>query len=151
MGTRSTQNSNLFRQQPSVGDRDLGIVSGSGCISMQLSTNESGTLYAGSRIKLDSAITAPMPFPQVVAAADAEAHFGVIARTAKQSAFVTGDVVEVLAPIGPIVYVQAAATIAPGADVEMASGFVQTKSGGAKMGVALDPAVLNSFLRVVIA
>ena len=40
------------------------------------------------------------------------------------------------------------ATIAPGAKVEMASGFVQTKSAGSTMGVALDPGVLNGFVRV---
>lgn len=149
MPTVPSQNSNLFRQTPVRGQRDLGIVSGSGSLAMQISSNESGTLYAGYRVKLDPAITAPMPFPQVVAAADNEAAFAVIGYTVKQSTFVAGDVIEALGSFGPIVYQVAAATIAPGAKVEMASGFVQTKSAGSTMGVALDPAVLNGFVRIV--
>lgn len=148
MPTVPSQNTNLFRQSPVRGQRDMGIVAGSGALAMQISANESGTLYAGYRVKLDPAITAPMPFPQVIAALDNEAAFGVIAYTAKQSTFVAGDTAEVLTSVGPVVYCVAAATIAPGAKVEMASGFVQTKSAGSTMGVALDPGVLNGFVRV---
>ena len=148
MPTVPSQNSNLFRQTPVRGSRDLGIVSGSGCLAMQISPNESGTLYAGYRVKLDPAITAPMPFPQVIAAADNEAAFATIGYTVKQSAFVAGDVIEGLTSVGPIVYQVAAATIAPGAKVEMASGFVQTKAAGSTYGIALDPGVLNGFVRV---
>ncbi len=148
MPTVPSQNSNLFRQTPVRGQRDLGIVSGSGCIAMQISANESGTLYAGYRVKLDPAITAPMPFPQVIAAADNEAAFATISYTAKQSTFVAGAIIEALTSVGPIVYQVAAATIAPGAKVEMASGFVQTKAAGSTYGIALDPGGLNGFVRV---
>lgn len=145
-----TQNTNVFRQSPILGDRDLGIVGGSGCISMQISTNESATLRPGDRVKLDPAITAPMPFPQVLKALDNEAAFATIKYTVKQTAFVAGDVIEAMGQFGPVQFLVAAATIAPGAKVEMSSGFVQTKSAGSTLGVALDPGVLNGFVRVMI-
>ena len=143
-----SQNTNLFRQTPVRGQRDLGIVSGSGAIAMQISTNQATELYAGSRVKLDATITAPMPFPQVVAALDNEAAFAIIGYTAKQSSFSAGDVIEAFAHVGPITYQVAAAIIAAGAKVEMASGFVQTKASGSTFGIALDPAVLNGFVRI---
>ena len=150
MPTVPSQNSNQFRQTQVRGQRDLGIVAGAGCISCQLSANESGTLYAGYRVKLDAAITSPMPYPQVKAALDNEDAIGVIAYTVQKSTFVTGDKVEVLCNFGPIVVEVAAATIAPGAKVEMSSGFVQTKAAGSTFGIALDPGVLNGFCRIAI-
>ena len=143
------QNTNQFQPTPALGMTDMGIVRGGGALAMQISANEAGPLYAGSRVKLDTAITSPMPFPQVVACGDSDkAAIGVIALTAKNSSFVTGSIVEVMCQLGPITQQVAAATIAPGAIVEMASGFVQTKAGGAAFGIALDPGVLNGFIRI---
>ena len=149
MTTLATVNTNVFRQTPIRGARDLGIVAGSGSISMQISPNEDGTLYAGYRVKLDPAITAPMPFPQVVAALDNEAAFATIGYSEKQTSFIAGDVIEALGLFGPVQYQQAANTIVPGVAVEMASGFVQTKAAGALYGICLDPGVLNGFVRVM--
>ena len=148
MPTVPSQNSNLFRQSPAIGQRALGLVSGSGCLSFQISANQATAMLAGARFILDPAIVSPMPFPQIIEVADNAAGLGTIMLTAKQASFSAGDVVEGLTFLGPIVYQVAAATIAPGAKVEMASGFVQTKAAGSTYGIALDPGVLNGFVRV---
>ncbi len=148
MPTVPSQLTNQFEQTPAIGQTDLGIARGSGVIAMQISANEAGTLNVGSRVKLDSAVTTPMGFPQVVAAADNEDGIGIILRTVKSSQLTKGAVIEVGTQLGLVTFQVAAATIAAGAKVEMASGFVQTKAAGSTFGIALDPGVLNGFLRV---
>ncbi len=148
MPTVPSQNTNQFSPTPAIGQKDMSICRGSGVLAMQLGVNQATAIYAGSRVKIDATVLTPMPFPQVVAALDNEDAIGTVQLTSKQSSFSAGDVLEIQTNLGPVTYQVAAATIAGGAKVEMASGFVQTKASGTLMGIALDPAVLNGFVRV---
>ena len=144
-----TQNTNQFRPTPVIGMTDLQISKG-GAIACQIASSVSGTVYAGSRVKLDGTSTQNGGFPLVVVALDNEDALGVIAFTAKQSGFVAYDIAEIMTNLGPVVYQVAAATIDSGAKVEMASGFVQTKSSGTTFGINLDYAIDGQFTRVAI-
>lgn len=113
-----------------------------------------GTVVAGDRVKLDSAITDP-GFIGFVAAADNEAAFGVVKRTAKQSTFVSGNEdtnkLEVMFSGGQVVYQVGGSTLAPGTPVAMSSGFLAVVDGThLVMGLLIDAVVDSSIGRVII-
>jgi len=136
-----------FEQGAMRGDLDLAITK-SGVISGVMGVISATTLYAGDRVKIDTANTAP-GMVKFVPAADNEAAFGCIKRTVKKASFVEGDQVEVAFMGGPVMYQVAAATVRPGYAVEMAAGFVQEKAAGSQVGLSLDYAAVSTMLRVV--
>ncbi len=75
----------------------------------------------------------------------------VIIHDVKKDSYNAGDVLQV-APLigGPVVFLTAAATIAPGAAVEdSGSNTVQTLSSNKLRGYALDPGVTGQLLRIL--
>lgn len=141
-------NINQFQQVTVRGDLDLQI-SKSGVITGQISTNQATALNGGDFVKLDSANTGPIP--QFVAAAVGDTGVGAIKRNVKTDSYSAGDYVEVAGGFGPVMWLVAAATIAPGAAVEDAgSGKVQTKSAQAQKGIALDPGTTDGLLRIIL-
>ena len=148
--TIPSQYTNQFEQTPVIGQQDLSLLKGSNSLAFQVSPNQATAMKAGDAFILDTAITSPMGFPQIISVADSAKSLGTIAFTNKAVSFTAGDVVEGLVVLGPAVFMVAAATIAAGAQVERASGYVQTKASGALMGIALDPGVVNQFLRVAL-
>ncbi len=143
-----TLNSNQFAQGNARGELDLQI-SKSGVITGQISANQATALNPGDFVKLDDANTGPVP--QFIAAADTDTGFGVLIRTVKSSSFSAGDPVEVAFLGGPVIWLKAGATIAPGAAVEDDStGGVVTKSADAQKGIALDPGTTGNLLRVIL-
>ena len=148
-GTLPQMYSDQFEQAPAKGDLDLAIMRSGVIAGTFYSVTPTDTLAAGSRVALDTTNTAPGN-PRFVAVADNAAAFGVVKRNSKKALFAVGDAIEVAYIGGPVVYECANATVTPGMDVEMASGFVQEKSAGTKMGLALDYALVSQMLRVII-
>lgn len=144
-------NINQFQQVPIRGEQDLQI-SRSGVLSAIVSPNQATALKAGDFVKIDAAVITAGNFPNIVAAASSAVGLVfVIIHDVKKDSYVAGDVLQV-APLigGPVVFLTAAATIAPGAAVEdSGSSTVQTLSGGKLRGYALDPGVTGQLLRVV--
>jgi len=141
---------NQFEQGPMKGDLDLaiqksGVIAGVlGAVAGDLS------LDAGTRVKIDTSVTAAGTV-QFVFAADNEAAFGVLKRTAQKATFSEGDQVEVSFSGGPVVYECGSTTIAPGTSVAMSSGFLAAVDGThLVMGMLIDYVVQNSMGRVVI-
>ncbi len=148
MSTVPTQSINQFRPQPVPGDLDLAITK-SGVITGRLASTVSGSLKAGqARVKLNAALAAGFT-PEFVAAADNEDCIGIIKRTSKKSAFIAGDLVEVTYFGGPVMWVVAGDTIAPGDQLEFASGFAIPLDSGKIVGLALDPGVDSALLRII--
>lgn len=138
-----------FDQQPAVGDVDLSIMK-SGVLTGVLASSVTGSKIAGTRVKLDASNTKPGTVAFVVAA-DNEAAYGVIKRTAQKTSFVAGDLIEVAYQGGPAMFLAAGATIAPGVVVGMASGFLVASDGThTAMGTLLDYATDSTMVRVVI-
>lgn len=107
-------------------------------------------LLAGDRVKLDSTVTAP-GYIRFVAAADNEAAFGIIKRTAKAATFAPGDSVEVCFQGGQAVYEVGATTLAPGSLVGMSSGFLVLADGThSQIGMLLDYVLQSTLGRVIV-
>jgi hypothetical protein len=142
-------NINQFQQVAVRGDIDLNI-NDSGVITGQVSANQATPLVGGTFVKLDSANTGPIP--QFVAAAVGDANIiGVIKRNVKSDSFATGQYVEILSNLGPVMYLVAGATVASGAQVQdNGDGTVVTKSANAARGIALDPGTTGNLFRVII-
>ena len=146
----NTVNSNQFKQVPVRGDMDLQI-SKSGVITGQISTNQATALLGGAFVKLDTANTGPVPQFVAAATSDTGVLLGSIIRNTKQDSYSALDYVEVASPVGPVIWVVAGGTIAPGAEVEdTGSSTVQTKSAGALRGFALDPGSNGNMMRIVL-
>lgn len=136
-----------FNQTPARGDQDLAITR-SGVLAGVL--NGVSTLHAGDRVKIDTTVTTP-GVPGFVAAADNEAAFGVIKRTAKAASFVPGDGIEVMFLGGPAVYEIGGTTIAPGTPVAMSSGFLAPVDGThLQMGLLIDSVTQSTPGRVIL-
>lgn len=135
-----------FAQIAAKGDQDLAITR-SGVIAGVLA---GASVTAGTRVKLDNSVTTP-GVPVFVAAADNEAAFGVVKRTAKATTFVAGDGIEVMHLGGPAVYEVSNATFAPGTLVAMGSGFLVAVDGThLQMGILIDYVVQSSTGRVIL-
>lgn len=141
-------NINQFQQVPVRGQTDLQI-SKSGVITGQISTNQATALNPGDFIKLDSAATGPVP--QFVAAAVGDTGLGCLIFDVKRASFSAGDYCEIAFLGGPVIWLTAGATIAPGAAVEdNGSDQVITKSANAQKGIALDNGTTGNLLRVIL-
>ena len=150
MTTFPSQLTNQFEQTPVIGQQDMALLKGSNSLAFQVSVNQATALKAGDAFILDPAITAPMGFPQVIACADAAVPLGTVAFTNKAVSFTAGDVIEGMVFLGPVIFMVADSTIVAGAKVERTGLYVQTKSSGATMGIALDPGVQSQFIRIAL-
>lgn len=155
---------NQFRQQVSPGDVDLQI-SRNGFFAAVLSPNQTTSLVAGARVKLDPANT-NATLPQVLGALDSEAAIGQIKKTIKKGIFAPnlagantpGDLVEVAFFAGPCIWQVAGATIQPQQQLEsvlttiggQAYPFFQPIAANKLAGLALDPAVQNGIFRMFV-
>ena len=113
-----------------------------------------GTVVAGDRVKLDSAITDP-GFIGFVAAADNEVAFGVVKRTPKQTTFVAGNEdtnkLEVAFSGGQVMYQVGSTTLTPGTKVSLDAGFLAVVDGThLQMGLLIDFVADSTIGRVII-
>lgn len=114
----------------------------------------SGTVTAGDRVKIDTTNTTP-GLVAFVAAADDEAAFGVVKRTAKQTTFIAGNEdtnkIEVAFSGGQCVWECAGGTLTPGTPVAMSSGFLAAVDGShVQMGLLIDYVVVSAMGRVIV-
>ncbi len=144
----SNLNVNQFAQVAVRGQTDLQI-SKNGVLTGQISANQATALNPGDFVELDAAATGPVP--QFIAAPVADTGVGALIFDVKRSSFSAGDYVEVAFLGGPVIWLIAGATIAPGAAVEdNGSGRVITKSAQAQKGIALDNGTTGNLLRVIL-
>jgi hypothetical protein len=143
-----TINLNQFNQVPIAGQLDLQI-SKSGVITGEVSANQATALSPGQPVKLDSANTGNVPL--FVAAAASDVALGHVAYDVKKSQPVAGDPVSVAFHGGPVMWMLAKETIAPGARLEQnADGSVQNVTSAKVRGIALDPGTAGQLFRVII-
>ena len=139
-----TQNLNLIQFEPStiVGALDMSIMS-TGRVAGVISTGES-TMYAGDRVKLDTANTGKIP--KFKRATQSEASIGTIYFNVQKSSYIAGDIVEVQLVTGTdqVMFMQAAEAITPQAEVSVvdADHTVELTATHTyhRLGYALDPA-----------
>jgi hypothetical protein len=144
----SNLNINQFQQVTVRGTLDLQI-SKDGVLTGQISVNQATDLNPGDFVKLDTANTGPVP--QFVAADDDDTGIGAIIYDVKQSTLSAGVACQVAFLGGPVMWLEAGATISPGDAVEdNGSGQVITKAAHAQKGIALDPGVTGELLRVIL-
>lgn len=144
------QYTNQFEQTPVIGQQDMALLKGSNVLSFQVSPNQATPILAGQAFKLDTAITAPMGLPQVIACADDAVPLGTVLFTNKAVSFSAGDMIEGAVMLGPVIFMVADDTIPAGSKVERNGNFVRVKAANATMGIALDPGVQNQFCRVAL-
>lgn len=145
---------NQFSQQVAIGDLDLNIMQ-SGTLVGILSPNQSSpgvTVSAGMPAKFDTTITSGS-VPNFLQAAQTDLAIGMFYRTTMQAVYGLLDIVHVALFGGPVMWLLANGTITPGATVynDSTGAFVNTTGGGNKArGIALDYAVNNQVLRVLL-
>lgn len=148
----STLNINQFGQVAIRGQQDLGIA-GSGILSGMVSAANGATpIAAGDAVLLDPAVTV-VGQPQFISAGVGDVAFGYMIYDPKTASALTPNTIQVAMRFrGPVLWLVAAGTIAPGALVEQAAanGDVQTLAAGKLRGIALDPGTLGQLLRVVL-
>ena len=145
-------NIDSFEQAPVRGDLDLAITKSgviSGTLMSLTGAVQADAVYAGDRVKLLSTNTTPGSV-QFVPAGDTEDAIGTVKRLAKKTAFVVGDVIEVTCPNVQVQYHVAGATVTPGMQLELASGFTQELDSNKMLGINLDYAVQNGMHRVIL-
>lgn len=152
----SNLNINLFEQVAVRGQQDLAIAH-SGILSGMVSAASGATpILAGDAVKLDPAVTVvgQPQFLKAVAADASAVAIGYAIMDPKSSSVLTpGQIQVALRFHGPVLWLTAAATIAPGAQVEQvnAGGDVQTLAAGTLRGIALDPGTVGNLMRVILA
>lgn len=147
----STLNINQFAQVAVRGQQDLKIAP-SGVLSGIVSANQVTPLEAGDAVILDPAITIAGT-PQFIAAGVSDVADGYMIFDPKASTVGTPNAIQVAMRFnGPIIWLLAAATIAPGAFVEQTVGpnDVQTLAAGKLRGKALDFATVGQLVRVIL-
>ncbi len=148
----ATININQTEPLPVQGDLDLSIAQ-SQTISGQVSANQATALVGGQPVVLDSANTT-LSFPQFKAAGQTDVAIGFVKRTVQANSFPTGADIEVVGDFGPVMWLTAANTIAPGGLVEDASGDLTvqayTSASNKVRGIALDPGIATGVFRVII-
>jgi hypothetical protein len=150
-----TFSANQFAQLPIKGALDLSIMS-SGVITGMVSVNQSGSLYAGQKVTLDT--VAGVFTPSFVAASESTTGIGHVIFTSKRSALslANGDAVEVAINLGhcAVIWMESAATFAAMTKLEMASeanNTVQTQNSNKMIGYALDgSAAIGQLVRVIL-
>jgi hypothetical protein len=152
----SNLNINQFAQVAVRGQQDLSIAR-SGVISGMVSAANGATpVDAGDFVDLDPA-NAIVGQPSFISAAATDVNFGNMVLDVKTASALTPNTIQVAARFhGPVVWLIAAGTIAPGALVEQstvpANGDVVTfgTSTSKLRGVALDPGSLGNLMRVIL-
>lgn len=145
-------NANQFQQVPIRGEQDLSISKGNGILSVIVSPNQATALKAGDFVIIDATVTTKGNFPFVIDSAQSDVGLVMtVVHDVKKDSYDAGDVMQVSIPFGgPVIFMTAGATIAPGAKVEDANdSTVVTLSGNKLRGFALDPGVAASLLRVL--
>lgn len=138
-------NPNQFNQTPVKGQRDLtnGV---DNVFSAIIASTETATLQNGTGVDF---VNNANPLPNVIAtAADTTLPAGFILRNPKDVSFVAGDRVEI-AGTGTVIYLEAGAAIARGAQVEYdaSEGKVITSAGtNPVVGRAFDAAAADGDL-----
>jgi hypothetical protein len=156
----STLNIAAFNQVAVLGQLDLGI-SNSGIIEGQVSANNGATaINAGDAVKLDSAVTvvgAPQFLTALYSDGEAQGVIGYSVYQVKDSAVSTPDYIQVaLFYRGPVMWLLAGATIAPGTAVEESAAAAGTvlaygTSSSKLRGYALDYGATGQLMRVILA
>ena len=147
-------NINQFAQTTVRGALDQQIAK-SGVVQGQVSAaNTTTPIEAGDFVDLDPAVTV-VGAPQFTTALDTDKAFGVMVFDPKASTVLTPGVIQVaMLRNGPVVWLTASNTIAPGALVEQAaSGGDVALYGTATSilrGLALDPGSAGNLMRVVL-
>lgn len=140
-----SQNPNQFQQAPIPGQLDLQVAA-EGLLSGQLAASVSGSLVAGTPVKLDSTNTGPVP--KFVLADDDDAVVFHIIYQDKQASFAAGDPVTVAGLAGPVIWGVADDAIVPGETLEQANTtfkYAPINTHKAR-GIALDPAAADGDL-----
>lgn len=141
-------NINQFAQTPIKGTLDLQI-SARGVISGLVSDNETDPVTAGAKVKLDTANTGPIP--TFVLADESEEGFGLVIFNTQHATVSAPKAIEVAYFGGPVIYLEGAGTVAPGAAVQFdADGNVEALDSDAQVGIALDPVAAGVVSRIII-
>lgn len=145
-------NINQFAQVAVRGQQDLSISKGNGILSVAVSPNQATALKAGDFVRIDATVTTKGAFPFIIAADDDDVGLiGCIIHDVKKDSYSAGDVLQMSIPFGgPVIYLTAGATIAPGAAVEdHEDSTVVTLASNKLRGYALDPGVAAALVRVL--
>lgn len=144
-------NINQFGLAPVRGQVDWTIAR-RGTFSAKVSANQSVALLPGDPVILDGAVTGPFPQIKKAANSDPKQFFVVFNPKGPASGAITGDVIEVTGNFGPIMWMEAEATIAPGATVEdvVANGTVQTLASAKAIGIAFLNGTAGNLLPIML-
>lgn len=117
-------------------------------ISAQIDPASIATLYAGSRVKLTTAVGSTILIDKC---ANADEGIGFIPYTPKKDTFVAGDPVEICLSFS-ILWMEASGAVARGEQLEgVATGDkVKTNAGNPVCGIALDNASDGDIFRVLV-
>lgn len=149
-----TININQFSQTTVRGAQDLQIARSGIVQGMVSAANAATPILAGDAVDLDPAVTV-VGAPQFITALNTDSNFGYMVFDPKASSVLTPGFIQVaMNYTGPVLWLTAAGTIAPGAFVEQAAsgGDVVTfgTSTSKVRGVALDPGTAGNLMRVIL-
>ena len=151
----STLNINSYEQVAVRGQLDLQI-SRSGVVQGQVSAaNTTTPLTAGDAVELDSSVTV-VGSPQFLKAPSTDSSFGYVVYDVKSASVLTPGFVQVaINYVGPVMWLLANGTIAPGTFVEQAAAgpndVVAYGTASSKLrGIALDPGTAGNLMRVIL-
>lgn len=143
-----TQTSNQFAMSAEKGQ--LTLDPNWATLNTQVSVNEAGTLVAGQAVTIEDAAGAQIPV--LAAAATTDAIFGFVTYNVRTDSYSAQDQAKI-AKNGDVMYMEAGAAIARGADLEavITGSKVQTQATGTTIGTALDKAAADGdLIRVLI-
>lgn len=141
-------NLNQQEQVAVKGQLDLQI-SRSGIISGVVDASQTTDLVAGQPVKLYASNTGSEV--KFVAALESEVAIGHVIRDV-QGKYGAGAAIQVAGSFGPVMFLEAGATVTPGARVENddATDTVQAVSAGKCRGIAIDYATVGQLTRVML-
>jgi hypothetical protein len=150
----STLNINQFAQVAVRGQADQQIARSGILQGLVSAANTTTPISPGDAVDLDPAITV-VGAPQFITALDSDSSFGYMVFDPKSSSVLTPGVIQVaMNYTGPVLWLTAAGTIAPGAFVEQAAAggdVVLFGTATSKVrGIALDPGSAGQLMRVIL-
>lgn len=148
-------NINQFAQTTVRGALDQQIARSGVIQGMVSAANTTTPITAGDAVDLDPAVTV-VGQPQFITALNTDSSFGYMIGDPKASSVLTPGTIQVAMNfVGPVMWLIAAGTIAPGAAVEQAASggdVVTYGTATSKLrGWALDPGTLGNLMRVILA